>query len=482
MTQPPPRPARAAAAVGLVLAVAVAAGCTEYNRPLNSLNLPLESRAANHTRAATYARVRPPQDRSPDRIRPASAPAALDDPAHPPAPPDADGYFIGLAISGGGSRSANFAAACMFQLQRLGLLQRVDYISSVSGGSLPAAYYCTHGYDEWNPGDVQRKLSHPFASDGIAQSLLPWNSAALMFTAYDRTDLLADTFTDVLFSRGGRALTYADLRDDRPRLLVNATDLQSGRRFVFSDESFDEINSDLAAFPIARAVAASSAVPVLLHQLTLKDHSTTIGQFRHLVDGGVSDNTGAQTLVETFAAHIEQARARGAADPYPNGAVFVLLDATVGFDARLSDQEDITLIESLVAGAGLSSTALVNRAGTATLAEIIVQNAADDVPAKALRQAIADLKATGYLSQQDRTGHTVRVVHIALSQVDTLSDVPFMSFRESVNHIATYFNIDRTEAFHLYQAARLLVEQKHEGRLSELRDEIERRAGATPPG
>ena len=474
LAAPPPRAA-------LALLLTLTAGCSEYNRPLNPLKLPLEARRGNHTRAATFARVRPLLDDSADRIRPDTAPA--DGPAdvrRPPAPPDADGCFVGLAVSGGGSRSANFAAACMFQLQRLGLLQRVDYISSVSGGSLPAAYYCTHGPDDWNPRDVQRKLSHAFASEGIARSLLPWNAAGLMLTSVDRTDILAATFRDRLFSRRGRALTFADLRDDRPRLLVNATDLQSGRRFVFSDESFDEINSDLAAFPVARAVAASSAVPVLLHHLTLRDHSTTFGQFRHLIDGGVSDNTGAQTLVETFAAHVEQARAAGAPDPYPNGAVLVLLDATVAFDARLSDQEDISLLESLVAGAGLSSTALINRAGTATLAEIIVQNAADDVPARALRRAIADLKSTGHLTQADRTGHTVRVVHISLSQVDELSDVPFTSFRESVNNIATYFNIDRTEAFHLYQAARLIVEQKHEARLLELRDEIEAGAPAEP--
>lgn len=465
------RRARVARA-GVALLLCVAVGCSEYNRPLNSLKLPLEAREGNNTRAATYARVRPPRDGSDDRIQPATAPVLDDDPRRPAHPPDDDGYFVGLAISGGGSRSANFAAACMFQLQRLRLLQRVDYISSVSGGSLAAAYYCTHG-DEWNPENVQRKLSHSFATDALVQTLLPWNAAALMFTAVDRTDLLADSFRATLFSRQGRALTFADLRDDRPRLLINATDLQSGKRFIFSDESFDEINSDLSAFPIARAVAASSAVPVLLHHLTLKDHSTTFDQYRHLIDGGVTDNLGAQTLVETFAAHVEQARARGQADPYPHGAVLLLLDATVAFDARLSDQADIGFVQSLVAGAGLSSTALVNRAATATLAEIIVQNARDDVPARKLRQALADLKRTGHLTQTDRTGHTISVVHISLSQVQALSDVPFTGFRDSVNNIATYFNIDRTEAFHLYQAAGLLVDQKHEARLVELRNEME---------
>jgi len=57
-----------------------------------------------------------------------------------------DEMFIGLAISGGGSRAANFGAAVMFELADLGLLHRVDAISSVSGGSIAAAYYALQGY------------------------------------------------------------------------------------------------------------------------------------------------------------------------------------------------------------------------------------------------------------------------------------------------------------------------------------------------
>ena len=48
---------------------------------------------------------------------PAVAPAPSVD-VHP------DGCFVGLAISGGGSRSANFSAGCMLHLQQIGLLRR----------------------------------------------------------------------------------------------------------------------------------------------------------------------------------------------------------------------------------------------------------------------------------------------------------------------------------------------------------------------
>jgi NTE family protein len=52
-----------------------------------------------------------------------------------------DGRFVALAISGGGSRAANFGAAVMLELRRRGLLEQVDIISGVSGGTLPAVYY-----------------------------------------------------------------------------------------------------------------------------------------------------------------------------------------------------------------------------------------------------------------------------------------------------------------------------------------------------
>jgi hypothetical protein len=52
-----------------------------------------------------------------------------------------DDRFVALAISGGGSRAANFGAAVMLELQQRGLLEQVDVISGVSGGTLPAVYY-----------------------------------------------------------------------------------------------------------------------------------------------------------------------------------------------------------------------------------------------------------------------------------------------------------------------------------------------------
>lgn len=451
--------------VGRLLLSLLLAGCTHVNEPLSHQNIALENRGKNNTRASMGAEpTRVTDPNLEDAAQATTVPATM-----------GDGYFVGLALSGGGSRSANFSAACMFELQRIGLLRQVDYISAVSGGSLAGAYYCIAG-EEWNPGNVQKKLSQSFATDVVVQSLLPWNIFAGTFTGLDRSDLLAGSFNQRLFSNGGKTLRYRDLRSDRPRLLLNTTDLQSGKQFVICNESFDQLNSDLGTFPLSYAVAASSAVPVLLHQVTLRDYSTVYKQFRHLIDGGVVDNLGVETLMRVYSAHMTAAHEQGARDPYPNGAIILVVDARTQFDAKLSEQGDMGLVDSLVAAAGLSSAVLINRASAATLAELVVDNADATTSARELRSAIEKMEQTGRLDMRDRFGHTVRVAHIGLSRLNDISDLPFESFNESVNNIATYFNISSTEAYHLNIAARLIIGRRYEPWLTELAGEVERSA------
>ena len=330
-------------AIGLLCAPIT--GCTFVNQRMNASDVEPEARAMNQTRASLgSARI----TRSNSDTQPTIQASA----SHHPDSSDteADGYFVGLAISGGGSRSAVFSAACMFELQRMGILQHVDYISAVSGGSLTAAYYCVATDSQWNPGNVERKLTHAFATDIIWNMVLPWNAFGVMFTDWDRSDLLAGSFQRTLFTRNGRGLTYGDLRADRPRLLLNSTDLQSGKPFVFCNESFDEINSNLSKYPLAYAVAASAAVPVVMHQVTLRDFSTVFKQYRHLIDGGVTDNLGITSLVETYDSQLQSAQQAGRPNPFPHGAIFIILDARTEFDVQLSNKGDTNFLDSLQYG------------------------------------------------------------------------------------------------------------------------------------
>lgn len=457
-------------------------GCTSVNQPLNAPTATLDDRVENQTQAALHAHIAPLDARGgtvvrPGRWRGVSARIAATQ-AATGQDPRLDGYFVGIAISGGGSRSANFSAACLFELQRLGLMDHVDYLSSVSGGSLTAACYCLWG-NEWNPANVQAKLTHSFATDMIVDFLMPWNMVALAVSDYDRSDLLAKSLRKTLFTRDGHELTFADLRADRPHLLINATDLQSGRRFVFCNESFDEINSDLAKYPMAYAVAASSAVPVVMHQVTLRDYSTIFKQYRHLVDGGVVDNLGVQTLAEVYEAHLSDAEDAGEPSPYPRGAVLVVIDAATNNDSQISDKSDTGILETLQAGAGVATRNLLNRSSSATLAEMIVKYSPDQVDAKTLRQQMQALQKDGYVEMRDRDGRPVRIVHLSLNRVGELSKLPFHGFGESLNNIQTYFNIEPTEAYYLYQAANLLVEQRFGPALRRIVEDV--RAASTQP-
>lgn len=439
----------------LLLGGPLLAGCsnlTYINRALNDVDTPIPARQTNHTHAAL--------------LRSSDAPAAAAERY------DGDGWFVGVAVSGGGSRSANFAAAVMFELQRLGLLDKVDAISSVSGGSLPAAYYCLCPDADWNPGNLQRKLTHEFAADMWWQLFMPWNTAALMFSDFDRSDLMADAFDRTLFHRDGKSLTFADLRPDRPRLLINATDLQSGHRFVFANESFDAINSDLSKYPIAYACAASSSVPVVLHQVTLRDYSTVFPQYRHFVDGGINDNLGVLSLLETYKADNDAARAAGHPAPHDKGAVLIVIDAGTQFNARLSDKGDVGLIEGLGIGASLSTAKLLNRASSATLADLIVQYSPDNMTSDEIRRELTDLQSSGVIQTRDRDNRPLTIIHIALSRAATLKNSPFRGFGSKLDEIDTYFNISQANAYSLYQAANLIVKEKFEQPLTKLRETL----------
>jgi NTE family protein len=65
---------------------------------------------------------------------------------------------IGLALSGGGYRAAAYHIGTLRALNRLGILDKVDVISSVSGGSITAACYALHkdNYEEFEPSFIKK--------------------------------------------------------------------------------------------------------------------------------------------------------------------------------------------------------------------------------------------------------------------------------------------------------------------------------------
>ncbi len=187
-----------------------------------------------------------------------------------------DTLFV-LAFSGGGTRAAALSYGVLEELRdthyqldgkEVRLLDEVDQISSVSGGSFTSAYYGLFGdqifedfKDVFLYKDVQGDLS------GMVLGV--FNLIEGMFSTTSRTEKAIAYYDKNIF----RGKTFADLqKSDGPFLLINATDLNSQSQFTFVQPQFDFLCSDLSKFKIARAVAASSAVPVLFPPILLERH------------------------------------------------------------------------------------------------------------------------------------------------------------------------------------------------------------------
>jgi NTE family protein len=213
-----------------------------------------------------------------------------------------DGRFVGLALSGGGSRSAIFATSVMLELQKQGILKKVDVMSSVSGGSLPAAYYALEDYKgiKFDEADALEQMKLNFQARWFGRWFLPQNIVRYWFTDFTRSDIMVQVFDSNLF----HGATFANLNPERPKLLINGTDSGRFDRFIFSDEMFEELQSNLSTYSVARAVNVSSAFPGVFQRIPLENFSsqakTKEARYRHLYDGGPTDNLGVSTLIQVL--------------------------------------------------------------------------------------------------------------------------------------------------------------------------------------
>ena len=111
--------------------------------------------------------------------------------------------FVGVALSGGGSRAANFSAAALLELEALGLLDQATALSSVSGSSLTTAYYGLYGAGRdprrWTRSRLETLLGKDLEAQWIARWFLPHNIARYWHTQFDRTDIMKDVLDGVLF-------------------------------------------------------------------------------------------------------------------------------------------------------------------------------------------------------------------------------------------------------------------------------------------
>lgn len=250
--------------------------------------------------------------------------------------PDVPRAFVGLSISGGGSRAANFGLATLEQLEAIGLLQHVTAISTTSGGGLAGAYYAANG-PKVNWAEAAKLMATDFRGRWLFSAFRPDHLVTTALTHADRSDLMADIFDDVLFK--GR--TYGELgslRSGAPIFLANATSVDTGARFAFADDVFRAtLGSRIDRFPLSVAVMASAAFPGVFNSVTLRKYpvleatsrqkAETPSAYVHLLDGGPADNLGIESLIELANTHQEAWQGRLPTGELQAPCFFIVVDA-----------------------------------------------------------------------------------------------------------------------------------------------------------
>jgi NTE family protein len=247
--------------------------------------------------------------------------------------------MVALSFSGGGLRAAAFSFGV---LQGLGghpskdgktLLDEVAFITSVSGGSITAAYFGLHGVkglDQFREAGLLRD-----GEAALRMSLLnPVNIARLLAGGLNDRSNFQTWLEDDLF----KGATFADMyRNRKPVIWINATNAYHRIAFPFHERAFDAICSDLASFPVSEAVAASMAVPVVFAPVILQKfpgncrsdmeqmlanrrfgdsndnyrlrtallralrdfRNPDTGHYIKLIDGGITDNLGLVSILQS---------------------------------------------------------------------------------------------------------------------------------------------------------------------------------------
>ena len=246
--------------------------------------------------------------------------------------------LVVLAFSGGGTRAAAFSYGVLEALRpievigpkgSIRMLDEVDVITGVSGGSFTALAYGLYGeklFDLYETSFLKRNVE----GELIKRVLSPEN-----WGDWGRAETASKLYDDILF----HGATFADLdHGDGPLVIASATDVASGARVAFHQGMFDILCSDLDKVPLSRAATASSAEPMVFSPITLNNYGGTCkfalppfltifsdpataprpasraltrlqdvmfyddGAHRpyiHLLDGGLSDNLGMRAVLET---------------------------------------------------------------------------------------------------------------------------------------------------------------------------------------
>jgi NTE family protein len=413
--------------------------------------------------------------------------------------------ILALAFSGGGKRSAAFAHGALQGLNEITfdedgrqrtVLDEVDYISAVSGGTFPAMHY----------GIYREKSFQTFDRDFLKVDinayiygtfLEPWNWEWLIDPLYGTNDRMAEVYDRLMF----HGATYADLlRNGLPLISVNATEIANGITFPFTQPTFDLLCSDLLHFPVARAVAASNGFPVLFTPITLTSYRQQCAGTRpptapsadpgerkdmlsrraviarnaeryldpsqtryvHLMDGGISDNLAMRSLINGIIALDDDTDSFRRVAMVTRRVLVVSVDGEAASDPTLNQQRVVTGLGQIFSAVSGTQIDAYNFE-TLLLAETQVKKLVER-----LKKTRCEMAKT--LNGHDCADVEGNVVHLSLS------DVADPEIRKRLQAIPTGLTIPDQDVDTLVSWGKRLVLEN-----PEIRSEIKGLA-AKPPG
>lgn len=179
---------------------------------------------------------------------------------------------VGLALSGGGFRAAGYHLGVLKRLEELGVLARIQALSTVSGGSITGALFALRcaqngGSPGSYPVDMLIQELEPFFLENLRGRALfgtPHRAFRALYSIFStkmsRIGLMVEELDKQLFK-------HATVDQLPPWIAINATNLRTGKGWRFmSDRAGDFLagaTERTSTIRVAEAVAASAAYPGL---------------------------------------------------------------------------------------------------------------------------------------------------------------------------------------------------------------------------
>ena len=378
----------------------------------------------------------------------------------------AEDFIFILTFSGGGTRAAAMAYGVLEELrdtpvlidgQQSRLLDQVTHISSVSGGSFASAYYGLYGDKIFD--DFENEFLLKNVEGALARSVLnPFH----WFGRKGRTERSVEYYNKILFHDA----TFADMmQPGRPMIVINASDLAYGVRFSFIQDYFELLCSDIREFPVASAVTASSAVPVVFnpvvvenypgcpefqappHAVEMAKQSDELAQmltglrsyndkgerkFIHFVDGGITDNMGLRAMTDVVTVSGGPAQMINKMQrKIPSHVVILSVNAST---EKRSDMNKSAKQPSMLASMNAMTDVQLHRYNASTVDEVR-----------------GNLEA--WAAQMSTPEHEVKSYFIEVS----FEEVPQPQLKLFLNKIPTSFNLTEEQVNTLIKSARDLV-------------------------